>query len=97
MKDNVSKYYNLPELWNRPPMKHQIEIIELIKSKIPSDVSSILDIGSGNGIITNQLKYPRVCAVDISEEALKYVQTEKKIGSIDQLPFKDNEFDLLLV
>lgn len=97
--DQTLNYYNSAEIWAQPPTKHQLEIAQLVIDKIPNDVYSILDIGSGNGIITNPLvpKYGRVCAVDISEEALKYVTAEKRIGSIDQLPFRDGEFDLVLV
>lgn len=97
--DHLLKYYNSEGLWDKAPSEFQIDVANVTLNKIPEDVKTILDVGSGNGVITNQLvgKYDRVCAIDISEEALKYVQAEKVIGSIDQLPFKDNEFDLILI
>ncbi|WP_286883316.1 methyltransferase domain-containing protein [Aneurinibacillus sp. UBA3580] len=98
-ESNSMKYYNSFELWTQTPNQYQLDVCNMIVQKIPQDVKSILDVGSGNGIITNQLanKYERVCALDISEEALKHVKTEKVIGSIDQLPFSDGEFDLILI
>lgn len=97
--DHSLKYYNSEGLWDKAPSEFQIDVANLTLSKIPEDVKTILDVGSGNGVITNQLvgKYERVCAIDISEEALKYVIAEKVVGSIEQLPFKDNEFDLILI
>ncbi|HHW36191.1 MAG TPA: methyltransferase domain-containing protein [Bacillales bacterium] len=97
--DHLLKYYNSEGLWDKAPSEFQIDVANVTLNRIPEDVKTILDVGSGNGVITNQLvgKYDRVCAIDISEEALKYVQAEKVIGSIDQLPFKDNEFDLILI
>jgi ubiquinone/menaquinone biosynthesis C-methylase UbiE len=65
---------------------------------IPQDCSSILDLGCGDGRITNVLvkKYEHVCGLDSSEEALKHVVSEKKLGSLDSLPFEDKSFDTIL-
>ena len=65
---------------------------------IPQDCSSILDVGCGDGRITNLLvkKYEHVCGLDSSEEALKHVVSEKKWGNVDSLPFEDKSFDMIL-
>ncbi|NOY51640.1 MAG: class I SAM-dependent methyltransferase [Chlorobi bacterium] len=70
--------------------------VEEILNAIPSDVESILDIGCGNGIITNVLgeKY-NVTAVDRSKEALKFVETKKINASADKIPLTDNSFDMV--
>ncbi|HOY31328.1 MAG TPA: class I SAM-dependent methyltransferase [Bacteroidales bacterium] len=64
---------------------------------IPEDVTSIIDVGCGNGIITNELgeKY-RVLGVDRSANALAHVKTEKLQASSDQIPLPDASFDMAL-
>lgn len=65
---------------------------------IPQDCSSVLDVGCGDGRITNRLvsKYGRVCGLDGSEEALKHVKSETVLGGVAPLPFPDKSFDLVL-
>jgi SAM-dependent methyltransferase len=67
-----------------------------IVQNIPDDVRSIIDIGCGNGLITNVLgqKY-MVTAIDRSEQALKFVETEKVQASSDSVPIDDNQFDMV--
>jgi SAM-dependent methyltransferase len=74
--------------------------IALLATKIPADVTSVLDVGCGGGIFVNFLqagdrKYDRICGVDRSGSALKYVRVEKRQASIEGLPFGDGEFDLV--
>lgn len=67
-------------------------------SLIPEDVSSILDVGCGDGRITNHLipQYSKVVGLESSREALRNVRAERVLGSIDSLPFPDKTFDLVL-
>lgn len=67
-------------------------------SLIPEDCSSVLEVGCGNGAIINHLvsRYGRVCGLDLSEAALKYVKAEKIVGSLESLPFPDKSYDLVL-
>lgn len=45
---------------------------------IPEDVSSIIDVGCGNGVITNILaQHFDVTAVDRSQQALSHVNAKK--------------------
>lgn len=75
--------------------------VKYVSELIANDVSSILDVGCGNGILVNYLdkqfpdRFSRICGTDRSETSLKFVHTEKVCASIDQLPFKDGEFDLV--
>lgn len=93
------EYYEQKSIWEQELLPYQIEIIEVIKKTIPTDVKTILDAGCGNGVISNELMdIYDITAVDISETALKYVKTTKKqIASVDNLPFGDASFDLVMV
>lgn len=71
--------------------------IKKIFETIPGDVSSIIDVGCGNGIITNELgKKYKVLGVDRSANALTYVKTNKLQASADNIPLPDASFDMVL-
>jgi ubiquinone/menaquinone biosynthesis C-methylase UbiE len=94
---NYEAMYKNRVLWEQnedsPLVKSKIPII---LEWIPRDVKTILDVGCGNGIITNVLaeKYD-VTGTDFSECALEYVKGKKVLASADKLPFKDKSFDLV--
>ncbi len=94
------KYYESDTFWNPKNIKpgERERIIDTYKL-IPKDVTSIADIGCGNGIFANYIvkknKKIKVVGVDESISALKYVNTQKKEGNIISLPLKDQEFDLV--
>ena len=72
--------------------------IDVLLSFIPSDVESIVDVGCGNGLITNALKKQfKIVGIDRSIAALKFVKSLKVNGDINTLPVKTNSIDLLLV
>ncbi|MDJ0737023.1 MAG: glycosyltransferase [Nostocaceae cyanobacterium] len=90
-------YYNQSQLWRDRPEDYQVQLLADILSMIPVDTQSILDVGCGNGLITNALAESiYVVGIDSSEEALKNVNRKKHIGSILSLPFADNSFDLVM-
>jgi SAM-dependent methyltransferase len=74
------------------------ERIKQTLSLIPEDCPSILDVGCGDGRITNCLvsQYRKVVGLDDSREALRHVKAEKIVGAIECLPFPDRSFDLVL-
>lgn len=78
-------------------LKEKNRIKETINT-IPRDVESVLEVGCGDGRVINCLsaKYSRIIGLDISQEALKYVDTPTIQGSIEQLPFLDRSFDIVL-
>lgn len=99
--DFQMEYYEIEEFWNCVPDESDIERIKRVSKLIPPDVTSILDVGCGNGIFVNYLieqprKYLRVHAVDRSLNALRFVETEKSRASIENLPFNTGEFDLVV-
>ncbi|GAB6179348.1 hypothetical protein JCM14036_06670 [Desulfotomaculum defluvii] len=94
MPDNL---YENPIIWGNNPETYQRQVLQDILDNIPNDVESVLDVGCGDGYITNSLpKSLRVVGLDSSREALKYVQRETRIGDIKKLPFPDNSFDLVM-
>ncbi len=99
--DYQMKYYEIEEFWNGLPDELDIERIKKVSELIPQDVTSILDVGCGNGIFINYLinqpqKYSRLHGVDRSLTALNFVKTEKTQASIEHLPFNASEFDLVV-
>ncbi len=70
--------------------------IRKILGIIPEDVQTILDIGCGNGVISNVLgKAYKVTAVDRSEKALGFVKTDKVLASADNIPLPNASFDMV--
>ena len=94
-------YYE--DLWRKKggELKYDPEIIkktEIIKQRIPNDVQTILDVGCGDGSITNPLGEKwEVSAIDISTEAVKHLtpQIRGYLGSSSAMPFNDVSFDLV--
>ena len=71
------------------------EKMDLILSSIPNDTKTIIDIGCGNGMITNRLgKHFEVTGVDINPHKIKYVETKKILSSSHQIDLPDQSFDM---
>jgi ubiquinone/menaquinone biosynthesis C-methylase UbiE len=70
--------------------------IAKIIATIPDDVKTIIDVGCGNGAITNELaKEFCVTGIDRSKNALHYVKTDKILCSSDAVPLPDKNFDMV--
>ncbi len=92
--DNKNFYENHD--WEKLGLKSLQPKIEKVLEWIPADVKTILDVGCGNGVITNILaEHFDVTAVDRSKKALSYVITKKIEASADDIPLKDNSFDMV--
>ena len=88
------KYY---ESFDWSSFKDSSSNFKIIAKLIPQDVNSIIDIGCGNGLITNELaKKYQVVGVDRSKSALEFVKGEKIAASCDSVPVEDQSFDLVL-
>jgi SAM-dependent methyltransferase len=96
--DHEKSYYEDNFNWQRFVTNHWLEKkIEIIKSIIPHNVISILDVGCGNGIITKPLMLDyRVFGIDRSLSALKYVEFERIRGDITILPIKSYAVDMTI-
>ncbi|HHY71904.1 MAG TPA: methyltransferase domain-containing protein [Bacillus bacterium] len=94
---NTIYYFEQPEIWNSEISPYQKQVLKDILNIIPLDVKSVLDVGCGNGLITNILAQNyNVVGFDRSIEALKSVQCETVVGDITNMPFEDNSFDLVM-
>lgn len=92
------KYYNQQEVWdNYSNNTHEIARAKEIVSYLPDEVKSVLDIGCGNGIITNMIDRELVLGMDFASVPLKNVKRNAICASIDLLPLKKNKFDLILM
>ena len=94
---NQNLLFENSDLWNNYDESGEIkEKVELILNYIPDDINSIIDIGCGNGIITNRLseKYS-VTGVDASEQALKFVKTKKFHTSSAEIKVGNHSFDMV--
>lgn len=96
MFDN-KKYYEIDENWEKFKVSAGLQQkIDLIHSMIPAGVDTILDVGCGNGLITNELFIKsNVVALDRSMAALNYVRTPKINAEANFLPVKSASVDLI--
>ena len=63
---------------------------------LPEDVKTIVDVGCGNGAITNVIgKQYDITGVDRSKEALKHLKTKTVLASADNIPLPSASFDLV--
>lgn len=89
--------FNDPQTWKNYDAANQAELrfAKLLSLLDPTTIN-ILDVGSGNGLITNKLHDRfEVSAMDISEAALQSVICPKVVASITSIPFADNSFATL--
>ena len=97
MESNGSPYYDQAELW-REPAHYTDECIRIIESLVPCDVRSILDVGCGNGAITNRLTARfRTIGLDSSREALLHLQGARLLAESAAIPLRDQSVDLVLL
>ena len=86
------------ELWGGLKDAHDIRAkARIFGQMIPDDVHSIVDVGCGDGAITNTLgERWAVTGVDSSSTALAHVSVDSLLADARNLPFADASFDLAL-
>ena len=89
--------YDREDLWGRPPEEYQQHVLRDILNLLPMDIGSILDVGCGDGFITNALpRHLRVVGLDVGLASLAHVRRETAVGSVTSLPYTDGAFDLVM-
>lgn len=65
---------------------------------VPEGIHSVLDVGCGNGAVSNSLvsKSKALFGIDINVEALRYFQGKGVVASASQIPFIDKSFDIVI-
>jgi glycosyltransferase involved in cell wall biosynthesis/SAM-dependent methyltransferase len=90
-------YFDQSQLWGNLPDPYQVQVCADIISLLPPDAASVLDVGCGDGAITNMLPaHLKVVGLDPSPAALKHVRRESRCGTITDIPFADKSFDLVM-
>lgn len=92
-------YYEAESFWSGNMVNDlaNAKRIQLTAGLIEPDVSTLIDVGCGNGVFLKYLqqtkKVSRLVGVERSETALKYVNTEKIAASIEDIPVSSQSFD----
>lgn len=96
MSDLERKYYEQVELWENEHGDSD-DVLRAVLELVPSGVSTVLDVGCGNGAITNRLD-PQWSVVggDFSLAALQFVRCPAVALSATALPFVDGSFDVVM-
>jgi SAM-dependent methyltransferase len=83
------KYEEITDIRDQKKLHRILEII-------PEDVKTIIDIGCGNGLMTNELgKTYDILGVDINKSKLQYVTVPHLQASCDAIPKPAQSFDLV--
>lgn len=88
-------YYENPALWS-PERYEGIDSAraQLVVQWLPASVTSVLDIGCGNGVFINQLPQTlRAVGIDRSRSALQQMNGPRCRADATSLPFPDHAFD----
>ena len=74
-KDELEKWYSETDPWGYYKDPQDVIRKAKILSAIPKlDYKNTLDIGCGNGFLTNELPGKQIVGVDISEEAIRWAK-----------------------
>lgn len=90
--------FSQPKVWGHlvtDPYTEQRQ--RVLGQMVPAGVKTILDVGCGDGAITNHLaRRWDVTGVDMSAAALAHLETNAVEASATNLPFPDSSVDLVL-
>jgi SAM-dependent methyltransferase len=94
----VRDRFDQRDVWGHLTDDPKIQLrARMFEEMIPEAVRSIVDVGCGDGAITNRLaRRWQVTGVDTSSTALAHLETTAIEASATRLPLPDRSFDLVL-
>jgi len=93
------KLYESAHVWDQDLQLGQKAVIQAIVDFFPDEVSTILDVGCGDGKVTSAIIKSigkPIVGLDFSDEALSRCNFETVRGDAANLPFGDQKFDLVM-
>ena len=94
----ASTYFDQDSLWARDLTVSEVERAGCVRETWPEDAQSVLEVGCGSGIIINGVSWgPSCIGLDASHVALRHVRWPAVQGTVTALPFRDRQFDVVLV
>ncbi|WP_316811391.1 class I SAM-dependent methyltransferase [Pedobacter heparinus] len=104
-KEDLEKWYASGDPWKYGANAEDIKRKKILLGELPDrEYSTVLDIGCGNGFITQDLPGNSILGVDLSENAIKYARQNNKDARISfeernifELYHTENTFDLIVI
>ena len=94
--NETSTYLKLFKI-QKESMKHMENATATLLETIPCDVNTIVDIGSGPGLVNQYIPYfYDVLAMDINKEILEQNSRKTCIGDILDIPLQDQSVDMAI-
>jgi 2-polyprenyl-3-methyl-5-hydroxy-6-metoxy-1,4-benzoquinol methylase len=100
-KEEIEQFYETPDPWGYKTREDDAIRKALIIGAIPvDDYESVLDIGCGEGFITETLPGEKVLGIDISEKAIERTKPTPRIryiaGDINEMHLSPRSVDLVI-
>jgi len=93
----LRRHFERSEEWEKPTRKQDEERALKTLAMIPKEVTSVLEVGTGNGLIINKVESCKFAVgLDFSRTALGHVRKERVEGDCAHLPIADNSFDIVI-
>lgn len=106
--DELEKWWENPDPWNYENNPDDLKRREMLISVLPDvQYQRVLDIGCGNGFVTEYLPGKEIIGIDVSANAINHARKRSKKlkhikyyqGSLFDLPslFEGKNFDLIVI
>lgn len=94
----LASHYDLPAAWDMPWAEAMQRRVSDTLDMIPAGTDSVLDVGAGDGRVTNPLVgcLRTVAALDSSLVAVRRARGQRFLGSVSRLPFTERCFDVVV-